>query len=441
MRSLLFFVLFIGFMPSASIAEEVVEGSLSAADKAAVVKALEVSLEQNYVHQAKVRRIASHFKKQLRSGQLDDANSPQEFADALTEQLVDISQDFHFFVAYDPEWIAQSKALSDEGEGLGLREDQIGSLQQFNFGFKKLEVLEGNVGYMRFDFFPDPKLSFEAGATAMRFVENTDALIIDLRYNRGGHNEFAQFLSSYLFDGSEPQLLHEYSYRSDGETITGTHHTMPALPGPRKPNVPVYVLTSTTTFSAGEWFAYALQKLGRAEIVGKQTSGASHSVDRKAIDDQFLLQVPVGVGRDPVEKSDFEGVGVKPDHEVASFTARAVAHKLALSELAKGSPETQAQFDWLAPVLDARISQTSIEADQLNKFVGQYEGRSIELNNGSLLYRWRDRFSLSLIPLQESLFAIEGVDDFRFRFVEQDGQVTTLERLESDGRVIVYPRK
>ena len=337
--------------------------------------------------------------------------------------------------------LLRSGGQSEDEKGSTLQEDDVEALRQSNFGFKNLEILEGNIGYVRFDYFPDPEQSFEAGATAMRFVENASAVIFDMRYNRGGHNQFSQFLSSYLFDTATHQLLHEYAYMDDGEMISGEYWTIPALPGSRMPDVPVYVLTSTMTFSAGEWFTYALQKLDRAEIVGLTTSGASHAVDRKPVDDRFLLQVPIGLGRDPVDKGDFEGVGVVPDHEVASLKARDIAHKLALKELSAQSEENSLEYEWILPVLDARLSPPEISTSILEGYAGAYEGRSIEYDGERLTYHWRDRFSLALTPLQENLFAVEGVDDFRFRFAANNGSITALERIEKDGRVTSYHRR
>ncbi|MEM9495686.1 MAG: S41 family peptidase [Pseudomonadota bacterium] len=412
--------------------------SLSEADKADVLDALRKTLERNYVYEEKVPAIVLELERRLQSGDYRSSDSAGAFAEDLTQDLIEISEDLHFAVTYDPEWIALHRASGDE---TSMREDQLSFLRRSNYGFRQLKILEGNVGYVRFDYFPDPARAFEAGAGAMRFVENADALIFDVRYNRGGHNQFAQFLSSYLFDAAEHQLLHEYSYRSDGETLTGTYWTMPALPGPRRPEIPVYVLTSTTTFSAAEWFAYALQKLDRAKIVGQQTSGASHAVDRKPVDDKFILQVPVGVGRDPVDKSDFEGVGVLPDHGSQSSKALAVAHKLAIETLVSKMPEAQNEYEWLMPVIDARLSAPDISHARLQRLAGQYEGRKIVLQNGQLVYHWRGRFNLALTPLGPNLFAVEGSDDFRFRFTEKNGSISALERVTKSGRVIVYPRR
>ncbi|HYJ86762.1 MAG TPA: S41 family peptidase [Pyrinomonadaceae bacterium] len=68
-----------------------------------------------------------------------------------------------------------------------------------NFGFEKVERLNGNIGYMELDGFVTSELGAETAIAAMQFLANTDALIIDLRYNGGGVPGTAQLIISYLF--------------------------------------------------------------------------------------------------------------------------------------------------------------------------------------------------------------------------------------------------
>ena len=59
-------------------------------------------------------------------------------------------------------------------------------LAKENYGFKKVERLPGNIGYIDFTNFASPKYSKETVTAVMKFVENCDALIFDLRQNGGG---------------------------------------------------------------------------------------------------------------------------------------------------------------------------------------------------------------------------------------------------------------
>src|SRR3989449_4729019 len=64
---------------------------------------------------------------------------------------------------------------------------------------------------------------------------------------------------------------------------------------------PVYVLTSAHTLSAGEEFAYDLEVLKRATIVGETTSGQAHATFEARIDNHFEILLPTGKALNPVK--------------------------------------------------------------------------------------------------------------------------------------------
>jgi C-terminal processing protease CtpA/Prc len=96
---------------------------------------------------------------------------------------------------------------------------------------------------------------------------------------------------------------------------------------------PVYVLTSSRTFSGGEELAYDLQALHRAQVVGETTGGGAHPVAPYEVGDQFTIMVPAGRPINPITKTNWEGVGVKPDIAVKADAALDEAHRRAVAEL------------------------------------------------------------------------------------------------------------
>ncbi len=413
------------------------DAPLSAADKRLIVDQLGQTLEANYVFVDKAKVIAATLRTHLDKGDYDGAQDKAALARALTKDLLAASNDLHFFVGVDPAFAAEYAAEKDPARAAILRETERRDEERTNFGFTDLRRLEGNVAYVGLTHFADPELGYDAAAAAMRFIENSDAVIYDMRYNNGGHLEMAQLLASQLFRGDKDQELFDYYYNDDGRRVERGQWVLPAIPAKRLTGKPVYVLTGSTSFSAAEWFAYSLQKLGRATLVGERTAGGAHPVDRKPVGTDFFVQVPIGQIRDPVNRGDFEGQGVSPDHPVASADALAVAHRLALADLAKADPAKQADADWFAPILAAH-GQPS--ATPLKAITGRYEGRRVDLVDGKLLYTWRDRFRLALEPLGGDLLAIEGVSDFRFRIVQKGGKVAALERINRDGTTETYAR-
>ncbi|MGA7314356.1 MAG: S41 family peptidase [Silvibacterium sp.] len=207
------------------------------------------------------------------------------------------------------------------------------SLEQQNCTFSKLEILNHNIGFIKFDAFPPPDICGPTVVAAMNFVAHTDALIFDLRENQGGDPEMVEFMVSYLFQ--EPTHINDLTNRHENETRQ--YWTFPWLPGPRFSDKPVYVLTSQKTFSGGEEFAFDLKTQKRATIVGETTGGGAHPVQGFTAGDHFTIGVPFAHPINPVTKGDWEGTGVEPDVKVSAADALTTAEKLAADKLVSQS--------------------------------------------------------------------------------------------------------
>ncbi len=357
------------------------------------------------------------------------------FAESLSQGLVKASEDLHFTVAFDPDEVAADRQAKAGGES--STQAQRDRERAANFGFRDARRLDGGLAYVRFDFFADPQYGQEAAAGAMRFAEGAKGLIFDLRYNNGGVLEMAQSLMSYLYPAGKDQQFFDYNYNEKGVQVARSQWNLPAVPGQRAPDMPVVILTGSTSFSAAEWMAFSLQRLGRATVIGEQTAGGAHPVTRVPVDDRFMLQVPFGQIRDPLKGQDFEGVGVTPDQMVPASEALLVAQKFLLQSRADAG---DAEAKWaLVPVELAIAGQTPSAAD-LDEAAGAYEGRTLVRTPTGIAYHWRGRFVLALDPIGKDLFAVQGTDDYRFRLVRARGAVVGLERVDKSGETAVYRR-
>jgi C-terminal processing protease CtpA/Prc len=207
-------------------------------------------------------------------------------------------------------------------------------MAQVNCGFEKLEILPGNVGYLKFNMFANPEICGATATTAMAFLENVSALIVDMRDNGGGDPAMVAHITSYLF--AERTHLNDLWTRSTGSTRE--FWTNPELPGKRLGQQPVYVLTSSRTFSGGEEFTYNLQSLKRATIVGEATGGGAHPVRGERVDDRFMIAVPFARAINPVTKTNWEGTGVEPDVKVPAADALEKAKELVRASAAPPGP-------------------------------------------------------------------------------------------------------
>ncbi len=173
-----------------------------------------------------------------------------------------------------------------------------------------MELHPGNIGYVKLNRFPDPLACGAIAEAVMEKLNDTDAIIFDLRDNRGGFPDMVRMMADWLFERPAPW----YNPRVISQAVSFTHSP---VPGSKLANKPVFILTSSRTFSAAEHFAYDLKTLKRAIIVGETTSGASHG------------SAPPPEGTKPV----WEGSGVAPDVRVRAADALGTAEKLARSKL------------------------------------------------------------------------------------------------------------
>jgi len=207
--------------------------------------------------------------------------------------------------------------------------DERKEMDRMNCGFDKVEILEGNVGYLKFDFFAEPEICGPTAISAMNFLAHVDAIIFDLRENGGGDPKMVAFLSTYLF-AERTHLNDLWTRKGD---ITDQYWTLPYVPGERLDGKPAFVLTSKETFSGGEEFTNNLKVLKRATIIGETTGGGAHPVNGHRIDDHFGIGVPFARAINPVTKTNWEGTGVEPDVKVPAADALATAQKLAAEKL------------------------------------------------------------------------------------------------------------
>ncbi len=197
-------------------------------------------------------------------------------------------------------------------------ERQLAASRQQECSFEKLELHPGNIGYVKFSWFANPAICGEVADAVMSRLSQTDAVIFDLRDARGGYPEMVRRMAGWMFD--QPVQWYNPRAMSPAEQMT-----VPPAAGSGFGNKPVFILTSSQTFSGAEHFAYNLKVLGRATLVGETTSGASHAGPGN----------PPNRADDSQEKPIWEGTGVQPDVRVNAADALKTAEQLALSAIQK----------------------------------------------------------------------------------------------------------
>jgi hypothetical protein len=294
---------------------------IDAAERTRVIDGAIAKLNETYVFPETAKRMADSVRARQKRGEYDAVTNGATFARLLTADFQDVSHDRHLRVNFSPRPIPEN-AAAPTADMIAQRRRQM---EQMNCGFVKVEQLEGNIGYVKFDMFADPDICGPTATAAMNFVANSDALIVDLRDNGGGSPSMVAYICSYLF--SQRTHLNDLWTRSTNSTQEFWTLDVPGkkLGGSK----PVYVLTSARTFSGAEEFTYNLKNLKRATIVGETTGGGAHPVRGQRIDEHFIIGVPFARAINPISKTNWEGTGVEPDVKVPASNALATAQKLA----------------------------------------------------------------------------------------------------------------
>ncbi|MFJ8960707.1 S41 family peptidase [Lentzea sp. NPDC102401] len=280
-------------------------------------------LASYYVFPDTANEIAKVLRAHLDEGAYSDVDDDEEFAAKVTADLQSVNGDKHLRLLHSAEEVPETGQES-AWDPVAYKKEA----EQDAFGIHKVERLEGNVGLLEIRLLHDAEIATPAYVAAMNLIAHTDALIIDLRENRGGDPHTVQLICSYLFD--EPVHLNDIYNRP--EDATYQFRTLPHVPGPKFGGTkPVYVLTSARTFSGGEELSYDLQQTERATLIGETTKGGAHPGDRYRVGPHLKSSIPNGRAINPVSGTNWEGVGVVPHISVPAEEAFEVAYEKATS--------------------------------------------------------------------------------------------------------------
>ena len=283
-------------------------------------------LEARYVDPAIGRRLAADLRRA--PARWNAIDGEQAFAKAVTEWLRQHSADGHLSLDYSVKPIVQDEPASSSFADAEMDRYYGASV---NHGVRRFEWLPGTIALLELTVFPPPAMASDMVASAMTLAAQGDALILDLRNNGGGMETVAQ-VAGYLLAPGSPM---SGTYDRPSNRLT-PQISPPSVPGRRFGETkPVFILTSKKTFSAAEALAYDLQALKRAVVVGERTGGGANPFEYRIVHPHFALSLPEQRSVNPITGTNWQGVGIKPDVEIAAESALAVATKLARDAIAR----------------------------------------------------------------------------------------------------------
>ena len=380
-----------------------------------VVTALADSVGRIYVDEKIATNISKQLRQQLTKGEYDKVDNPQELSTLLTNQLIKLSNDKHFGVNYMP---------PNASSGT-MRRTMPGSykhLEAYNYYFNKMEILPGNVGLLELDQFVPTDYTGQLIVAAMNFFSNSDALIIDLRKCIGGDPRTVAQLAGYFFQ--DPVLLHISYNRAQNirNELWTTKTSFQAIErgGPNTSEkiintdysklaaIPIYILTSNSTFSSAELLSYGLQARKRAKIVGETTGGGGNGIRPFSLPNGFTAFIPFVQSINAVTgTAGWQNTGVLPDITSISDKALDVAYSTILQQLLSQTTDenTRKRLSWVNHLHELRQKNNS--ANNLHLYAGNYGDVEIIHDKDALYYHRKGDLKKQLEPLDKEHFLLD----------------------------------
>lgn len=387
---------------------------------------LAVALSERYAYKEVGHRLRQLLEQNLRAGKYDAQTSPIEFSIAVTNDLRSVNSDKHLALNYSPQTqttntkMGNRPPLSPEEQA----ERDSAFNRQMNYGFKNVQFLNGNIGYLKFNYF-DAYLNYSSPIVdaSMTFFKNCDALIIDLRDNGGGGSQMVGYIAGFFF---KEQTLSGTSYNRLDDTTTEEFIT----PQPKEKQLPqmdLYILTSKSTISAAEALAYNLKYLRGAKVVGETSAGAANPSRVTRLNTLFTAVIPNRHGKNVVTGTNWEGTGVPVDIACPAEDALRVANIEALKQLRQEAiePSQQTKFDSYISFLERTKPKKEVSETTLRQYAGEYQGgRTVALTNGKLHYSRVAEVGGELHLISPDLFMLS------------EGDVTIIFKRDKQNRVV-----
>jgi retinol-binding protein 3 len=289
---------------------------LSPAERAASIDGIVHILNQQYVFPEVALKVSALLRQQEQSGALADITSQEQFVDKVGDLVRQYSGDGHL-----------NLALIAEQGGVSHRLKETEERKINNFAFEQARILPGNIGYLKLHKFWQTEEAHKVGHAALVFLSHSDHIVIDLRHSGGGSPQLVQYLISHFV----PEGIVLWDLLDRNGKSTEQIRSLAVPDSELLKTKPLYILQGEELVSAGEFFSYTLQQLGRAVVIGETSAGLAHYTGAAQVNDWLFVRIPMYRPVNPVTGTNFEGVGVEPNikvtAEMALYTALRLANK------------------------------------------------------------------------------------------------------------------
>jgi hypothetical protein len=311
-----------------------------------VIDTLIAKLNAYYVFPDKAQQVELVLRQHQREGKYEGITDGKQLAKQLLDDIDGVVHDKHMLIDVSARPVPPDDAMPPPPQTRAEWEKQVppGALERIlasNLGVEKVDHLAPRIGYLQLSSFGPVFLISDKFAAAMNELADTDGLIVDLRNNGGGGGDSVALLISYLVD--QRTRLNDTWDRATG--ISTQYWTQDKLDGKRYGGKkPVLILTGPNTKSAAESFAYQMQVLKRATVIGERTWGGANPSRPYRLSEHFAAFIPSKRSISPVTHTNWEGTGVIPDVAAKADDALAAAKDLLQRQLDGGAPRVAKDY-------------------------------------------------------------------------------------------------
>ncbi len=395
--------------------------NLDKQEKTLLIDSIAKLVKKYYVSLEEGEKMASFLLSKKNSHEYNTITKPNDFANQLTKDLRSINGDLHMHVRHKT--VSKNSKSTKPSTSVDLKG------KWSNYGFQEINVLDGNIGYLKISHFGNWK-NFDAAkkviASSINSLKNTSAIIIDVRNNRGGTESMVAYLISYFFNGKTIHLS-DYYYRYADQRY-GVY-TSENVPGAKLSKTPLYVLVNARTASAGESLAYMLKHLKRATIIGEVTAGAGNGALTHRVNDRFEVTISSETTINAITKTSFEKVGVIPTVKTSSDASYNTAYRMALEYLkAHNDSVHPSNYDKILDFISVKKETNATDTKAFQKYIGRYKGTVAEIiistKEGFLYAEIVGKGGqIKLIPKGNHTFLVNGEKE-RIRFILNENNET-----------------
>ncbi len=193
-----------------------------------------------------------------------------------------------------------------------------GDTQEFAFG-----RTVDNIGYLLISTWGERlDREFDDLLDAMKVLQDTKALIVDVRPNNGGSELLARRVAARFISH---KTLYAKSKQRDDSSKDGSWHTVDRYLSPAEAALrythPVIVLSGQRVMSSAEAFLLMMKQAPHCRLVGTRSYGSSGNPKPRILSNGVVVNLPSWQALD-AEGVLFEGKGIEPDIHISASTRK-----------------------------------------------------------------------------------------------------------------------